>query len=82
MKRNSLYEGQKINVSKPGEQSPSDEVECHEDCPHCPPSRSWRDCSELECIYDDIDAETAGDIEYHRLVDEGKLDKFGRRKDE
>ncbi len=81
MRKNSLYDGQKINVSEPGEQSPSDEVECPESCPHCPESRCYEDCPELECIYD-IDPETVGDIKYHELADEGKLDYFGRRKGE
>lgn len=51
MPKNSLYDGQKINAAEPGEQSPPDNVECPEDCVHCPPSRSYEDCTELECAY-------------------------------
>lgn len=89
MPNNSLYTGQKINTAEPREQSPPDEVECPESCPHCPPSRSYEDCLYTidcpttlpECIYNDLGKGTAGDKEYHGLVDEGKLDEFGRIKE-
>lgn len=73
MKRNSLYEGQKINVSEPGEQSSSDEFECPEDCPLCVESKSPDDCKGYSCIYDKMDAETVDDRKYHAMVDEGKV---------
>ncbi len=90
MPKNSLYYGQKINVSEPGEQSPSDEVECPEECQYCPESRSYEDCLYTidcpttlpECIYNDLGKETAGDRKFHAKVDEGELDEFGRRKEE
>lgn len=90
MPKNSLYAGQKINTSEPGEQSPQDEIECPEDCPYCPPSRCYEDCLYTidcpttlpECIYNDLGKETAADIKFHALRDEGKLDEFGRRKGE
>ena len=52
--------------------SPPEIKECPENCPYCPESRDYRNCPELECIYD-IDEDTLGDIKYHRLVDEGKI---------
>jgi len=40
----------------------------------------------FDCLSDEekeqsIDKETAGDMKYHALKDEGLLDRFGRRKD-
>jgi len=80
----------KINVNEPGEQSPEEHEDCPEDCPYCPESRCYEDCLYTldcptnlpECIYNDLGKATAADREYHALVDEEKLDKFGRRKDE
>ena len=37
-------------------------------------------CRLMECKYY-IDKETAGDMKYHELKDEDRLDKFGRKKD-
>lgn len=52
MPKNSLYAGQKINVSEPGLQEPPEHIECPEDCPHCPKTRHPENCTEIECIYD------------------------------
>lgn len=55
----------KINVNEPGEQAPSDNIECPEECVHCPPSRSYEDCSmSRECIFG-VDAATQ-DKSIHR----------------
>ncbi|GAG99898.1 unnamed protein product [marine sediment metagenome] len=73
MPKNSLYDGQKINVSEPGEQSPEEHEECPEDCPNCAESRSPDDCKGYSCIYDKMDASTAADRKHHAMVDEGEL---------
>jgi hypothetical protein len=51
--------------------SPPEPEECPESCPHRPEFGDPRDC-DRDCIYD-IDAETRGDREYHRRVDEGEM---------
>ena len=51
--------------------SPPEPEECLESCPHRSESGDPRDC-DRECIYYE-DAETRGDREYHRRVDEGKI---------
>ncbi len=35
-----------------GDFDPPEVEECPEECIHCPSSCSWRDCKQLECIYD------------------------------
>ena len=40
----------------------------------------WDDREDEEMEEPAMDEETAGDMKYHELKDEGLLDKFGRRK--
>ena len=63
------------------------------ECPECGsnaleylPNMQFK-CCECLVIWDEedqerppMDEETAGDMKYHELKDEGLLDKFGRRK--
>lgn len=73
MKKNSLYDGQKINANEPGEQSPPEYEECPEECECCPESRDPADCTEVYCRRG-MDAETAADRKLHAMRDEGECE--------
>lgn len=51
-------------------------TQCHQVC-----NLVAEDEDEIEPEEPLMDEETAGDMKYHALKDEGLLDKFGRRKD-